>query len=483
MRIALQLFDEHTCVGDLATVRSPVGWPAPVSPSIIGLHRNSRWGRRTEAKTHGPTLRRLSFQTATGEQREVDLDRAEVVGANTLQVRVPDFAVAGPLHVDFEPGIAPMDDYQFEANFAGGASFISFLGQISNYSNRCLLPGESIRLEVSANNVEKLSVRWNFLRLDGSDTRLGGFQEFDGAADLPDIRVPHTREPLICRLSVLGDSRCPRGTQLSRTRIWLVEPLDAETDWRPEQGQVQLAQLDDYYHSTPVTTNVLHSADPLVIERLIRQSGASGSRVGCASTGGSFEPITAPRASTGADSTCIDPWPELVGALPGERQSAAKHQEYIVRERARVVEESKAVRATIDRQRVASIIPQRALDLYESQLQKEGRRLAHVADRLVYVTGSTRICDFQRILEPMGLMLPTMGALGFQSLAGAVATSTHGGTIHLPPTADFVRAIHLIGPGGTHWWIDRGDMIPSPRRREALNLLLARGGGHRHRGH
>lgn len=36
-----------------------------------------------------------------------------------------------------------------------------------------------------------------------------------------------------------------------------------------------------------------------------------------------------------------------------------------------------------------------------------------------------------------------------------MATGSHGGDIFLPPIADAVMAIHLIGPGGQEWWIER----------------------------
>ena len=47
-----------------------------------------------------------------------------------------------------------------------------------------------------------------------------------------------------------------------------------------------------------------------------------------------------------------------------------------------------------------------------------------------------------------------MGGSGGQSIAGVMATGSHGGDIFLPPIADCVMAIHLIGPGGQEWWIE-----------------------------
>jgi hypothetical protein len=61
--------------------------------------------------------------------------------------------------------------------------------------------------------------------------------------------------------------------------------------------------------------------------------------------------------------------------------------------------------------------------------------------------------------------LPTMGGAGGQTVAGAFSTSTHGGDQALPPIADAVVAIELIGAGGQRFWVQRpsfSDQIPVP---------------------
>ncbi|MGY1631902.1 hypothetical protein ACI784_09385 [Geodermatophilus sp. SYSU D01186] len=55
--------------------------------------------------------------------------------------------------------------------------------------------------------------------------------------------------------------------------------------------------------------------------------------------------------------------------------------------------------------------------------------------------------------------LPTMGGSSGQTLAGAIATGTHGMDAHLPPLADAVRALHLVGPGGRQHWIERAAAV------------------------
>ena len=55
-----------------------------------------------------------------------------------------------------------------------------------------------------------------------------------------------------------------------------------------------------------------------------------------------------------------------------------------------------------------------------------------------------------------GLALPAMGAGGAQSLAGSLATGTHGAEMDRQPLMDAIRAVH-VGPGGQEWWIERSN--------------------------
>lgn len=64
--------------------------------------------------------------------------------------------------------------------------------------------------------------------------------------------------------------------------------------------------------------------------------------------------------------------------------------------------------------------------------------------------------------QPRRLGLLTMGGASGQTLAGAFSTGTHGGDFHMPPLADGVLAIHLIGAGGTQYWIEPSAGITNP---------------------
>jgi hypothetical protein len=92
------------------------------------------------------------------------------------------------------------------------------------------------------------------------------------------------------------------------------------------------------------------------------------------------------------------------------------------------------------------------------------------ADRLVHVEGGIKLHALNCLLEARGLSMPTLGGAFTQSIVGAISTGTHGSDIDRPPIADAVQAIHLVGPGGREWWIERGGTrtITDPARMEQL---------------
>jgi hypothetical protein len=57
-----------------------------------------------------------------------------------------------------------------------------------------------------------------------------------------------------------------------------------------------------------------------------------------------------------------------------------------------------------------------------------------------------------------------MGGAGGQTLAGAISTGTHGMDKDMPPFADSVVALHLVGPGGIQYWIEPSEGISDPSK-------------------
>jgi hypothetical protein len=91
-------------------------------------------------------------------------------------------------------------------------------------------------------------------------------------------------------------------------------------------------------------------------------------------------------------------------------------------------------------------------------------------DLLAHFHGGTLLVDvvggLDRFVSPSGqkrpLGLPTMPNSSGMTIAGAVSTGTHGGDQWLAPMADAVAAIHLVGAGGTQYWIEPSFPITDP---------------------
>jgi hypothetical protein len=90
-----------------------------------------------------------------------------------------------------------------------------------------------------------------------------------------------------------------------------------------------------------------------------------------------------------------------------------------------------------------------------------------------------KVHDLNCELDKIGLAMITLGGSTGQSVAGVVSTGTHGSDVGLGPIPDVVRAIHLVGPGGQEWWIERSgaNAITDPARMEQVrtNGLLCPG--------
>lgn len=91
----------------------------------------------------------------------------------------------------------------------------------------------------------------------------------------------------------------------------------------------------------------------------------------------------------------------------------------------------------------------------------EGRRLIHVE-------GGITIAELNGELTMRELAMPTLGGANGQTVVGALSTSTHGADFDEPPLCDLVHAMHLVGPGGQEFWIERAS------RPITANIVLGR---------
>ena len=96
-------------------------------------------------------------------------------------------------------------------------------------------------------------------------------------------------------------------------------------------------------------------------------------------------------------------------------------------------------------------------------------------NRLVHVKAGLKLAHLNCMLESnsIPLAMATLGGSNGQSIAGAISTGTHGTNPTLPPIQDFVRAIHLVGPGGKQWWIEP-ESAPVTVESEMRELMASR---------
>ncbi len=100
----------------------------------------------------------------------------------------------------------------------------------------------------------------------------------------------------------------------------------------------------------------------------------------------------------------------------------------------------------------------------ELQTVKHALRPGQQSSHLYHVEAGITIRSLYDNLDRLGLALETMGGASGQTLAGAVSTGTHGGDKFMAPLADSVLAIHLVGAGGTQYWIEPSPGITDPAR-------------------
>jgi L-gulono-1,4-lactone dehydrogenase len=80
-----------------------------------------------------------------------------------------------------------------------------------------------------------------------------------------------------------------------------------------------------------------------------------------------------------------------------------------------------------------------------------------IGNDLVRVRGGTRIRDLNAALDARGLGLANMGGYDGQSIAGVVATSTHGSGLAFGPFPDYVESIDIVASEGRLVRLARGD--------------------------
>ena len=92
----------------------------------------------------------------------------------------------------------------------------------------------------------------------------------------------------------------------------------------------------------------------------------------------------------------------------------------------------------------------------------EALRPQAAATPLVRVEGGIRIRELNAQLALRKLALVQMGGYDGQTVAGVMATATHGSGLEFGPLCDWVRSLDVVGSGGKVWRIEPADGITDP---------------------
>jgi hypothetical protein len=108
-------------------------------------------------------------------------------------------------------------------------------------------------------------------------------------------------------------------------------------------------------------------------------------------------------------------------------------------------------------QNLPNILSQHAIDATD---ETEPRRF------FFHVEAGITIAELGALLSHQSprLSLQAISGSPGATLAGALSTATHGAEFNWPPLIDRVKAVHLVGPCGLHWWIEGDESIADPEK-------------------
>lgn len=106
-------------------------------------------------------------------------------------------------------------------------------------------------------------------------------------------------------------------------------------------------------------------------------------------------------------------------------------------------------------------------------LRSDARERIEGGKQYFWVEAGITIANLNTLLDHQKprLAIQASGGSPGATLAGTLATATHGGEFKWTLLVDMVRAIHLVGPGGEEWWIEGDESIADL---EALQRLYPR---------
>jgi hypothetical protein len=96
------------------------------------------------------------------------------------------------------------------------------------------------------------------------------------------------------------------------------------------------------------------------------------------------------------------------------------------------------------------------------ELERELLRVDPREPPLVRVQAGMRIRELNAYLDERGLGLPNMGGYDGQTVAGVMATSTHGSGLSFGPLTDLARSIDVVGSGGVVYRVEPAEGPTDP---------------------
>ena len=189
------------------------------------------------------------------------------------------------------------------------------------------------------------------------------------------------------------------------------------------------------------TAKLFHPTNPHEIANAVRQAEAAGETVRAYGSGWSFSEAALPQFVSIAGAVAADFRSQ---GLSGQLDEAA------------LLSRSSAFAGSFGHVIDTSRLDKSLQTLLPRILAQSVLADSRVSGSLFFIEAGMTLHRLNDLLDSQTsrLALDTMGGAVGQTIAGAFSTGTHGGDFDRGSLADSVRAIYLVGAGGTHHWIE-----------------------------
>jgi len=371
-----------------------------------------------------------------------------------IRVVVPEGVSCGAIELVMPPGIGEifacgLTIQLFTTSESAAVPFVGGVTRIDSFRSRtplngCLAPGQVVQLIWRVCNADRISLVLTGLTEEVSVGMFGGGVGGTSYA-VPDDLDQNTSLTFVLNVSD------PCGSDTSSINIAVRKGRTL-----PLGDPVALSAEDPFVAGSFVNflgnigRNDIRVATPTTLSDLLQAiefaEEAEGARIGVTGGACSYNDFIVPRATT---NRIINTDALVAIKLNDDWEPSPVWPSYTPpRELRRVI--SAALRPELDD--TDSIMSRDVLEAYRNS--DPDHPVSPLSGRLVHVEAGMRFRTLVCLLDHYGFTMPTLGGGTRHSVAGAISTGTHGATTRLPPIADFVRAIHLVGTGGQQWWLE-----------------------------